>query len=83
MTEQELIEIEETLKKTESEVDGYLKKVMDIKFAIETLEAEDISLPESVYGTLSYYQSELENKSKVFRQLLGLRNKLKHNYEIF
>ena len=75
--DKEFIEIEESLKKVDSEVEGYLKKIMDIKHAIETLEAEDISLPESVYGTLNYYQSEFENKSKVFRQLLGLRNKMK------
>ena len=73
----EFIEIEETLKKVNSELNGYQKKINDIKQAIETLEAENISLPESVYGTLAYYQSEFDKESKVYQQLVGLRNKMK------
>jgi septal ring factor EnvC (AmiA/AmiB activator) len=75
----EFIEIEETLKKVDSELNGYQKKINDIKQAIETLEDENIALPESAYGTLAYYQSEFDKESKVYQQLVGLRNRMKIN----
>jgi len=75
--DKEFIEIEEDIKKLDSELNEYQKKINDIKQAIETLEAEDISLPESAYGTLAYYQSEFDKESKVYQQLVGLRNKMK------
>ena len=82
MKEQDLIEIEESLKESDIRSSELLHKKNDIQKAIEVLEAEDIALPESVYGTLAYYQSEFDKESKAYRQLLGLRNKLKHtNYE--
>ena len=77
--DKEFIEIEETLKKVDSELNGYQKKINDIKQAIETLEAENISLPESVYGILAYYQSEFDRESKAYQQLVGLRNRMKIN----
>lgn len=75
--DKEFIEIEETLKKVDSELNGYQKKINDIKQAIETLEDENIALPESAYGTLAYYQSEFDKESKTYRQLVGLRNRMK------
>ena len=54
-----------------------LNKKNDIQKAIEVLEAEDITLPEKVYGVLAYYLSEFDNECKRYRQLLSLRNKLK------
>ena len=83
MNKEDLIEIEETLKESDIRSSELLHKKNDIQKAIEVLEAEDIALPESAYGTLAYYQSEFDKESKIYRQLLGLRNKLKHtNYEI-
>lgn len=77
--DKEFIEIEETLKKVDSELNGYQKKINDIKQAIEILEAENIALPESAYGTLAYYQSEFDKESKAYQQLVGLRNKIRIN----
>lgn len=82
MNKEDLIEIEKSLKESDIRSSELLHKKNDIQKAIEVLEAEDIALPESVYGTLAYYQSEFDKEYKAYRQLLSLRNKLKHtNYE--
>ena len=82
MNKEDLIEIEESLKESDIRSSELLHKKNDIQKTIEVLEAEDITLPEATYGVLAYYQSEFDNECKRYRQLLGLRNKLKHtNYE--
>lgn len=82
MKEQDLIEIDAAINEIDTKLSELLHKKNNVQSAIEILEAEDIALPEAVYGTLAYYQSEFDKESKVYRQLLGLRNKLKHtNYE--
>ena len=48
----------------------YLDKIKKIKDAIATLEEEDIALPESVYGTLDYYNSEYRNEVNAYNDLL-------------
>ena len=81
----EFIEIEESLKASDIRSSELLHKKNDIQKAIEVLEAEDIALPESVYGTLAYYQSEFDKESKAYQQLIGLRNRMrincKHEYK--
>ena len=82
--DKEFIEIEDALKKADSEANKNLKKIKDIKQAIEILESEGILLPEIIYDTLSHYQShyqsELEKQDKIFRQLLKMKIKCKHEY---
>ena len=78
--DKEFIEIEAALKKADSEANKNLKKIKDIKQAIEILESEGILLPEIIHDTLSHYQSELEKQDKIFRQLLKMKIKCKHEY---
>jgi len=82
MKEQDLIEIDAAINEIDTKLSELLHKKNNVQSAIEILEAENIALPEAAYGTLAYYQSEFDKESKAYRQLLGLRNKLKHtNYE--
>ena len=53
----------------------YLKKIDKIKQAIETFEEEDISIPESVYGLLEFYQSKYEKENNAYKKLIKI-NKL-------
>lgn len=77
--DKDFIEIEEDIKEIDSELNGYQKKINDIKQAIEILEAEGITLPESVYGLLNYYQSTFNRESKIYQQIVRLRDKRKIN----
>lgn len=78
MKEQDLIEIDAVINEADTKLSELLHKKNNIQNAIEILEAENITLPEAAYGTLAYYQSEFDKESKAYRQLLGLKNKLKH-----
>jgi hypothetical protein len=64
--------IYDVLKESEDKQKNYLIRISKIKDAIKTLEEEDITLPESVYGTLAYYQSEYDNEYKQYSILLKL-----------
>lgn len=64
--------IYDVLKESEDKQKNYLIRISKIKDAIKTLEEEDIALPESVYGTLAYYQSEYDNEYKQYSILLKL-----------
>ena len=50
----------------------YLRKIDKIKQAIETFEEEDISLPESAYGLLEFYQSEYEKENNAYKKLIKI-----------
>ena len=62
--------IYDVLKESEDKQKNYLIRISKIKDAIKTLEEEDIVLPESVYGTLAYYQSEYDNEYRQYSILL-------------
>ena len=62
--------IYDVLKESEDKQKNYLIKISKIKDAIKTLEEENIALPESVYGTLAYYQSEYDNEYRQYSILL-------------
>lgn len=79
MKEQNLIEIDAAINEADNKLSELLHKKNDIQKAIEVLEAEDITLPEAAYGILAYYQSEYDKESKLYEQLVTLRNKLKYN----
>ena len=64
--------IYDVLKESEDRQKNYLIRISKIKDAIKTLEEEDIALPESVYGTLAYYQSEYDNEYRQYSILLKL-----------
>ena len=64
--------IDDTLAESQDRQKNYLIKISKIKDAIKTLEEEDIALPESVYGTLAYYQSEYDNEYRQYSILLKL-----------
>ena len=64
--------IYDVLKESEDRQKNYLIRISKIKDAIKTLEEEDIALPESVYGTLAYYQSEYDNEYRKYNILLKL-----------
>jgi hypothetical protein len=64
--------IDDILAESQDRQKNYLIKINKIKDAIKTLEEEDIALPESVYGTLAYYQSEYDNEYKQYSILLKL-----------
>ena len=72
-------EIENTLKESVNHMTELLFKGDNIKTAIKTLEDENISLPEGVYGLLAYYESEYNNENKEYQKLLRLRDKIKNN----
>ena len=77
----EFIEIEQAIKESDSKLTELLKKRDNIKNAIETFEGENIVLSESAYGLLNYYQSKFNDDSKIYQQLVGLRNKMKIKYK--
>lgn len=62
--------IYDVLKESEDKQKNYLIRISKIKDAIKTLEEENIALPESVYGTLAYYQSEYDNEYRQYSILL-------------
>ena len=62
--------IYDILKESEDRQKKYLIRISKIKDAIKMLEEEDIALPESVYGTLAYYQSEYDNEYRQYSILL-------------
>lgn len=65
--------IDEILAESEDRQKNYLIRIGKIKDAIKTLEEEEgIALPESVYGTLAYYQSEYDHEYKQYSILLKL-----------
>ena len=64
--------IDDILAESQDKQKNYLIKIIKIKDAIKTLEEEDIALPESVYGTLAYYQSEYDNEYRQYSILLKL-----------
>ena len=64
--------IDEILAESQDRQKNYLIRISKIKDAIKTLEEEDIALPESVYGTLAYYQSEYDNEYRQYSILLKL-----------
>ena len=64
--------IYDVLKESEDRQKNYLIRISKIKDAIKTLEEENIALPESVYGTLAYYQSEYDNEYRQYSILLKL-----------
>jgi len=64
--------IDDTLAESQNRQKNYLIKISKIKDAIKTLEEEGIALPESVYGTLAYYQSEYDNEYRQYSILLKL-----------
>ena len=64
--------IDDILAESQDKQKNYLIKISKIKDAIKTLEEEDIALPESVYGTLAYYQSEYDNEYRQYSILLKL-----------
>ena len=64
--------IDDILAESQDKQKNYLIKISKIKDAIKTLEEEDIALPESVYGTLAYYQSEYDNEYRRYSILLKL-----------
>ena len=64
--------IDDTLTESQDRQKNYLIKISKIKDAIKTLEEEGIALPESVYGTLAYYQSRYENEYRQYSTLLKL-----------
>ena len=64
--------IDDILAESQERQKNYLIKISKIKDAIKTLEEEDIALPESVYGTLAYYQSEYDNEYRQYSILLKL-----------
>ena len=79
-------EIEKYLDTTNESLTLYQDKINRLEAAINIMEEENISIPEAVFGSLYYYKSEFEKLSKGYRDILGLRNKMKreckHNYEI-
>lgn len=67
--------INDCLSKSEYKQSKYLEKINKIKEAIKTLEEENIILPESVYGTLSFYQSEYNKENKAYKDLIKIIEK--------
>ncbi len=70
-------EIEEFLDTTNKSLALYQDKINRFEEAINIMEEENISIPEAVFGSLYYYKSEFEKLSKEYRNILGLRNKMK------
>ena len=64
--------IDDILAESQDRQKNYLIRISKIKDAIKILEEEDIALPESVYGTLAYYQSEYDNEYRQYSVLLKL-----------
>ena len=64
--------IDDILAESQDRQKNYLIRISKIKDAIKTLEEEGIALPESVYGTLAYYQSEYDHEYKQYSILLKL-----------
>ncbi len=52
-----------------------VSKISKIKIAIDTLEKENIALPETAYGTLAYYQSKLDNTIEQYNRLINFKDK--------
>lgn len=70
-------EIEEFLDTTNKSLALYQDKINRFDIAINIMKEENISIPEAVFGSLYYYKSEFEKLSKEYRNILGLRNKMK------
>ena len=70
-------EIEEFLDTTNKSLTLYQDKINKLDAAINIMEEENISIPEAVLGALDYYKSEFEKLSQEYRNILGLRNKMK------
>lgn len=70
-------EIEEFLDTTNKSLAVYQDKINRLEAAINIMEEENILIPEAVFGSLYYYKSEFEKLSKGYRDILGLRNKMK------
>lgn len=66
--------INKVLLDSEYKQSEYLEKINKIKKAIEVLEEENIALPEAVYGTLAYYQSEYDKENKAYKLLIKVTN---------
>ena len=66
--------IDKVLLDSEYKQSEYLEKINKIKKVIEVLEEENIALPEAVYGTLAYYQSEYDKENKAYKQLIKVTN---------
>lgn len=70
-------EIEEFLDTTNKSLSLYQDKINRFEAAINIMEEENISIPEAVFGSLYYYKSKFKKLSKKYRNILGLRNKMK------
>lgn len=70
----ESININEVLLDSEYKQSEYLEKINKIKKAIEVLEEENIAIPEAVYGTLAFYQSEYDKENKAYKLLIKVTN---------
>jgi hypothetical protein len=68
-------ELDKTLSISKQTIANLISKISKLEIAIDTLECEDISIPESAYGTLDYYKSKLNEETKSYEQLLTLKNK--------
>lgn len=68
-------ELDKILSTSKQTIANLISKISRLEIAIDTLECEDIPLPESAYGTLDYYKSKLNEETKSYEQLLTLKNK--------
>lgn len=71
-------EMEEFLESTDKILAQYRNKIDRLEDATKIMEEENIPIPEAVLGSLYYYKSEFEKLAKGYRNILGLRNKMKH-----
>ena len=68
-------ELDKILSTSELTIANLISKIVKLEIAVETLEYEDIPLPESAYGILDYYKSKLNEETKLYEQLLMSKNK--------
>lgn len=80
----DIIEAERAIKRSDEYINDLYVKIKNLEDAIETIENENIALPESVYGALAYYKSEYDKEIKANEHLIKeIENtKKKINYSL-